>query len=337
MYALLLSLFLLFQVSQGTTSIPGSIVFSVDGECSQTDIAVQFINDRSTVCPQGQTRFFNGEIRNVQGGTGSYVQQPENNYNGYELTSCACSNNAVWSRVHKRVTTAYLSWVQWGWKMYGRDDNCQLTLKRNLSRTDCRQAYDGSSGICPPCPEGYASEVVNGSCECVLLSPIVIDLVGDGINFSSRANGVLFDLDGNGESGQVPWTKDAWLVLNDERNFYVANGSQFFGDRSPQPPGIVPPYANGWTALSLFDDNKDGKITPADGVWNLLAVWRDDGNGVSDIGEVVALDFVGLTSISLKYNDSRRVDDYGNKYPYCSQVKVNGVTRQACDVYPAGN
>ncbi|HET9788774.1 MAG TPA: hypothetical protein VFP47_16665, partial [Pyrinomonadaceae bacterium] len=56
----------------------------------------------------------------------------------------------------------------------------------------------------------------NFSCTC--LSPIVIDLAGNGFDLTNAAEGVLFDLARTGVPEQVSWTSpnsdDAWLVLD---------------------------------------------------------------------------------------------------------------------------
>jgi hypothetical protein len=307
------------QTSTGTTALETKIVNGYDPDCSMTDLAVELINDRSSTCAQGQTGFFNGERRSVNFGSGVYLLDADHIQNGYELTSCACSQNGTWTRVMEKVTTTHSSLIRWNWKFYARRADCSLELKRDLTVLGCSVTLDADE--CG-CLEGtFPAESV---CDCVPGTPIAIDLDGDGLKLTSRTNGVRFDFDGNGETGQIPWLTldDGWLVLNDREDRIIHDGRQFFGDRSPQPQSSEP---NGYRALAIFDDDRDNAITSADGIWDLLAIWRDlNHNGISEAGEVAKLDSLGIRAISLNYRESRRRDRYGNQLRYRARVIWTG-------------
>lgn len=142
-------------------------------------------------------------------------------------------------------------------------------------------------------------------------SPIVLDTNGDGIQLTSIANGVQFDIDGDGTLDQVAWTEangedtDAWLALPDEQG-NITSGKQLFGNQWGD--------ANGYERLKQHDDNNDGVIDANDNIYNQLRLWQDkDHNGQVDDGELKTLAQQGVESISLGYVESDETDRFGNE------------------------
>jgi hypothetical protein len=189
-------------------------------------------------------------------------------------------------------------------------------------------------------PNAPAPQIACQTCDC---SPVVIDVSGDGFALTDLAGGVGFDLNADDRTGQVAWTAvgadDAWLTLDLNRDGLITNGKELFGNYTAQPQSDTP---NGFLALAEYDKparggNGDGVIDSRDAVFASLRLWQDvNHNGVSEAGELHPLPALGLASIDLSYKESKRTDEYGNRFRYRAKVKdVHGeqVGRWAWDVF----
>jgi len=130
------------------------------------------------------------------------------------------------------------------------------------------------------------------------ITPVVFSLQGGTslADLLAPARVVPFDLNGDGVVERRPWVKPTtgFLAWDSDRDGRITSGRELFGSVTWWLF-----FPNGYRALDVLDDNRDGALTGAE--LKGLSVWFDrNSNGTSDAGEVVSTDSLGIAAISTR-------------------------------------
>lgn len=167
------------------------------------------------------------------------------------------------------------------------------------------------------------------------LSPIAIDLNGDGIKTLSKDANIYFDHDKNGMAEQTGWVAadDGLLVLDRNADGQINNGGELFGNNTELAGGTN--AANGFEALKELDANGDGIIDSNDAQFDELRIWQDtNSDGLSQSDELLTLEQAGIASLNIDYSTVSTEDGNGNITRQTSTAEMaDGSTADTADIW----
>ncbi|MFM8331299.1 MAG: SdrD B-like domain-containing protein, partial [Candidatus Methylumidiphilus sp.] len=161
------------------------------------------------------------------------------------------------------------------------------------------------------------------------ITPIVIDLNGDGIHSVARsASTGTFDLLGTGNAIHSGWLSgdDGFLAVDKNGNGSIDSINELFGGSSK---------GAGFAQLASYDSNHDGAVNASDADFASLLIWQDaNGNHKTDAGELKSLADAGVTSLAVAHTDLPFVDSNGNLHLERSSATLgNGQAVDMTDLY----
>lgn len=167
------------------------------------------------------------------------------------------------------------------------------------------------------------------------VSPIVLDLDGDGIETTGVFAGAFFDHEGDGFAERTGWVAadDGLLAWDRNGDGNITSGQELFGTQTRLLGGTL--ATHGYIALAELDSNADGRIDSQDTEFGNLRVWRDgDGNGFSASGELYSLAASGVASINVNGTSNSFIDAAGNEHRLIGEyTRIDGTTGATADVW----
>lgn len=228
-------------------------------------------------------------------------------------------------------------WQNWhfGGSVVGHCYNSHLI---SMAGTEVRAVPSSPFQVCwygPPVPPTSAKcgepllvdgvyVYIDPTCE----TPILISLKGGAYRLTSVAEGVSFDIRGDGDSRRVAWTQPglplAFLALDRNLNGRIDDGSELFGSATRLESGRR--AAHGFEAMAELDVTGDGTLDAADPVWKDLILWVDSSHdGLSDAEELVPVADTDVQWIATGYTENvKRHDQWGNMFRFASRIGVSG-------------
>ncbi len=162
--------------------------------------------------------------------------------------------------------------------------------------------FDSAAGGYGTFTSGSATVVTNIA---TVVTPIVLDLNGDGIADFTEIGGNRFDVDGDGELESISWAGAGDAVLA-----FDANGDGMISSLEEIAfASYVPGATSDLEGLSAFDTNSDGIFSAEDEDFGSFFLWQESNlDGVGSGLELVSLADAGIASINL---DALNTEGYG--------------------------
>ena len=232
--------------------------------------------------------------------------------------------------------------------MYHSNDGHDYTVTRNVTLgqrytiENCpwtRSNYDFTSwGIAPGYGGIFPGSVITIDSNYAFyanwktnVSPIILDLDGNGVRTTSLENGTMFDFSGDGQPVKTAWADPncGFLVRDINGNGQIDNASEMFGNFTLLKNGQR--ANNGFDALAEFDLNGDGVIDRSEAEKAGILIWNDANlNGKVDPGELLTLEQANILSIQTQYTVSHYTDENGNIWRWQGVFNRSNGSRAIC-------
>ena len=171
---------------------------------------------------------------------------------------------------------------------------------------------------------------------------MVLDLDNDGLETTALSR--IMDINGDGELEETAWfgDKEGVLAFDANNNGRIENsGLELFGNNSDvDGDGQADGFANGFEALSALAEKHLGEDAVADGVLDSSEIKALENQAALRMivgDELQTLTEAGVTSINLDFENSDRVDDYGNEFrqigSFTREVDGNSFEAEVADVW----
>ncbi len=155
-------------------------------------------------------------------------------------------------------------------------------------------------------------------------TPLVLSFDGEPVVFAASEHRFLLDPSLGSARSDWPTAATPWLALDRDADGAITSGAELFGSATPLAGGGL--ARNGFEALAELDGDGDGVVDERDAAWSQLLVWRDDdGDRVSQPGELSPVAEAGLVSIAVSHRVEARCDARGN----CERERGELVWRDA--------
>ncbi|GAB6041680.1 hypothetical protein JCM17961_23550 [Endothiovibrio diazotrophicus] len=196
----------------------------------------------------------------------------------------------------------------------------------------------GNGSSSPRTPNNYMDDVRNQMDRSEQqISPLVLDLDGDGLELSTLdGSQIFFDVDARELAENTAWIlpDDGLLALDrdGDGDGQITSGAELFGDHTTRADGTL--AADGFDALAELDDNGDGVVDATDTRFQELQVWRDlNQDGRSQSTELFTLEQLGITALATDAIASD-LTVAGNAVPLTSTfTRADGTTGAVGDAY----
>lgn len=192
-------------------------------------------------------------------------------------------------------------------ELHRQMERCEATTKLEPGKQAAatKYAYNLSRN---KCDNATLKEAVSNAAKCS--TPLLLDLDGNGrpdvtspdvrgLAGAFRPEGATwFDVSGGGLGRRTEWLvagRDGLLVHDGNGNGLVDSALELFGEAEG--------FADGFAKLSIHDLNGDGMLTGRELAG--LSVWVDDGDGMSEAGELMELADLGITDIHVRPREDR--------------------------------